>query len=76
MQQALLVVALCSFFFFGTACGQHENTVPPESLDETQIQEIDEPGIPPHFDGPALLRSPSSGAVNENMNDPATGESQ
>ena len=74
--QALHVIALCSFFLFGTACGQHENTVPPESSDETQIQEIDEPGIPPHFDGPEALRSPSSGEVNEHVNDPATGESQ
>ena len=68
MQQALLVVALCSFFFFGTACGQHENTVPPESLDETQIQEIDEPGIPPHFDGPALLESQPDAEMNEKEN--------
>ena len=72
--QALHVIALCSFFLFGTACGQHENTVPPESSDETQIQETDEPGIPPHFDGPALLGSQPDAEVNEQENPPTVEE--
>lgn len=74
--QIWTLIALCSFFLFGAGCGKQESTAPPESSSETQIQEIDEPGIPPHFDGPELLRSQPSGAVNEHVNDPATGESQ
>ena len=64
--QIWTLIALCSFFLFGAGCGKQESTAPPESSSETQIQEIDEPGIPPHFDG----------EVNEHMNDPATEESQ
>ena len=59
--QTWLVISLCGFFLFGMACGKQENTAPPEASSETQIQEIEGPGIPPHFDGPEILRP--SGAV-------------
>ena len=60
--QIWTLIALCSFFLFGAGCGKQESTAPPESSSETQIQEIEGPGILPHFDGPETLRSP--GAVD------------
>ena len=42
------------------ACGKQENTALPEVSSETQIQEIEGPGISPHFDGPEILRPPGA----------------
>ena len=72
--QIWTLIALCSFFLFGAGCGKQEGTAPPESSSETQIQEIDEPGIPPHFDGPALLGSQPDAEVNEQENPPTVEE--
>ena len=72
--QIWTLIALCSFFLFGAGCGKQESTAPPESSSETQIQEIDEPGIPPHFDGPALLGSQPDAEVNEQENPPTVEE--
>ena len=51
-----LVIALCIFFLFVVACGKHEDPTLSESVDEIQIQEIEGPGVEPHFDGPEILR--------------------
>ena len=72
--QIWTLIALCSFFLFGAGCGKQESTAPPESSSETRIQEIDEPGIPPHFDGPALLGSQPDAEVNEQENPPTVEE--
>ena len=69
--QTWLVIALCSFFLFGAACGTQENTAPPESSSEIQIQEIEGPGILPHFDGPETLRSPGAVDIEKKKDLPA-----
>ena len=70
--QTWLVIALCSFFLFGAACGTQENTAPPESSSEIQIQEIEGPGIEPHFDGPEILRG--GDVAIEEGNEPSLAE--
>ena len=52
--RALLVSLSCCFAL--TACGKQEDPAPSESVDEIQIQEIEGPGVEPHFDGPEILR--------------------
>jgi hypothetical protein len=71
--QVWLVIALCSFLLFGAACGKHEDPAPSESVDEIQIQEIEGPGVEPHFDGPEILRG-GNGVIEEG-NDPTLDDS-